>query len=134
MPSDWKEALVVPIYKKGDKQQPANYRPVSLTSITCKVLEHIIDSSVMQHFDLHHVLNDAQHGFRNIRSCETQLLVTVYDIAKNLALGVQVDEILLDVSQAFDKVPHQRLLHKLQYYRVGNRTLKWIQSVLTDRN
>ena len=69
-----------------------------------------------------------------MRSCETELLVTVHDIAKNLAFGDQVDVILFDFSEAFDKVPHQRLLHKLQYYRVGNRTLKWIQSVLTDRN
>ena len=54
-------------------------------------------------------------------------------IAKNLALRDQVDVILLDFSKAFDKVPHQRLLHKLQYHGVGNKTLKWIQSFLTNR-
>ena len=133
VPSDWKEAMVVPIFKKGDKHQPANYRPISLTSITCKVLEHIIHSSVMKHLDRHHILTDAQHGFRKKRSCETQLLVTVHNIAKNLALGDQVDVILLDFSKAFDKVPHQRLLHKLQYYGVRDKTLSWIQSFLTNR-
>ena len=124
---------MVPIYKKGDKHKPANYRPVSLTSINCKVLEHIVQSSVMKHFDLHYIINDAQHGFRKMRSCETQSLVTVHDITKNLALGDQADVILLDFSKAFDKVPHQRLLQKLRYCGVGNKTLKWIQSLLTDR-
>ena len=87
----------------------------------------------MKHFDLHHSLNIAQHRFRKMRSCETQLLVTMHDIAKNVALGDQVDVALLNFSKAFDKVPHQRLLHKLQYYGVGNKTLKWTQSFLTDR-
>ena len=87
----------------------------------------------MKHFDLHYILNDAQHGFRKIRSCETQLLATVHDIAKNLVFGDQVDVILPDFSKAFDKVPHQRLLYKLQYYGVGNKTLNCMQSFLTDR-
>ena len=113
VPPDWKEARVVPIFTKGDKHQPANYRPIS---ITCKVIEHIIHSSVMKYFDLHHILTDAQHGFWKKRSCETQLLVTIHDIAKNLALGDQVDVILFDFSKAFDKVLHQRLLYKLHYY------------------
>ena len=65
---------------------------------------------MMKHFDLHHILNGAQQGFRKMRSCETQLLVTVHAIAKNLVLGNQVDVILLDFSKAFDRVPHQRLL------------------------
>ena len=65
---------------------------------------------MMKHFDLHHILNDAQHGFRKMRSSKTQLLVTVHDIAKNLAFGDQVEVILLDFSKAFDRVPHQRLL------------------------
>ena len=69
-----------------------------------------------------------------MRSCESQILATVHDIAKNLALGDQVDVILLDFSKAFDKILHQHLLHKLQYYGVSNKTLKLIQSFLTDRN
>ena len=81
VPSDWKEAMVVPIFKKGDKHQPANDRPISLTSITCNVIEYIIHSSVMKHLDRHYILTDAQHGFRKKRSCETQLLVTVHNIA-----------------------------------------------------
>ena len=87
----------------------------------------------MKHLDHHKILTDTQHGFTMHRSCETQLLVTVHDIAKSLASGEQVDAILLDLSKAFDKVPHQRLLHKLEFYGVTVTTLKWIQSFLTDR-
>ena len=115
------------------RQQPANYWPVFLTLITCKVLEHIIHSNMTKHFDLHHILNDAQHGSRKMYSHETQCLVTMYDIAKNLNLGDQVDVMLLNFSKDFNKVSHQCLLHKLQYYGVGNKTLSWIQSFLTGK-
>ena len=96
IPADWREALVVPIFKKGDKHQASNYRPVSLTSITCKLLEHTIHSSIMKHFDKHKILCDNQHGFRKKRSCETQLLSTVQEIASSTAKGKQVNVILLD--------------------------------------
>ncbi|KAK7088259.1 hypothetical protein V1264_022195 [Littorina saxatilis] len=87
----------------------------------------------MNHLDTHKILTEAQHGFRKFRSCETQLIETVHDIAKNLASEDQVDAILLDFSKAFDKVPHQRLFHKLDHYGVRNNTLKWICSFLTGR-
>ena len=74
VPEDWRLANIVPLYKKGKKTQAENYRPVSLTSITCKLLEHIIHSSIMDHMDTHNILNNAQHGFRQGRSCETQLI------------------------------------------------------------
>ena len=76
----------------------------------------------MRHFDSNKILTDAQHGFRNRRSCETQLIATVTDIAKRLSEGMQVDIILLDFAKAFDKVPHGRLLHKLSYYGVDTKT------------
>lgn len=133
VPTDWRHAWVVPIFKKGERHLAANYRPVSLTSITSKILEHIIHSSVMKHFDHHNILTDSQHGFRQKRSCETQLIMTVHEIAQQLAQGAQVDVILLDFSKAFDKVPHARLLHKLDYYGVRNNTLKWIAAFLSYR-
>ena len=88
----------------------------------------------MSHLDRHKILSEVQHGFRKFRSCETQLIETVHDIAKDLASNDQVDAVLLDFSKAFDKVPHQRLLHKLEYYGVGHNTLNWIRSFLTGRN
>ena len=112
-PKAWKKAYISPIFKKGDRHKPANYRPVSLTSICCKILEHFVHSHVMSHLDNHQMLNDAQHGFRKRRSCESQLIMTVQDLAKGLNEGEQIDAVLLDFSKAFDKVPHKRLLEKL---------------------
>ena len=74
--ADWRAAHVTPIFKKGEQYDSANYRPVSLASIVCKLLEHIVDSraAVMRHFEDHGILNDNQRGFRRGRSCDTQLL------------------------------------------------------------
>lgn len=106
IPDEWRRANIVPIYKKGEKYQPSNYRPVSLTSIACKLLEHVVHGTVMDHFDQHNILCDEQHGFRARRSCETQLVITLDQIARNMDQGHQTDIIFLDFSKAFDKVPH----------------------------
>ena len=112
IPQAWKKAYVSPIFKKGDRHKAANYRSISLTSICCKLLEHIVHSHVIPHLDSNHMLNTAQHGFRKYRSCETQLILTVQDLANGLNDGEQIDAILLDFCKTFDKVPHQRLLGK----------------------
>ena len=118
------------IAKKGDKHKPANYRPVSLTSITCKLLEHIVHSNVKAHFYRHNILKD---NFRKKRSCETQLIVTVQEIASRLSKGDQVDVILLDFEKAFDKVSHSRLLYKMDYYGVRGIAHSWIKAFLSNR-
>ena len=118
---------------KGDKHKAAIYRSVSLTSITCKLLEHIIHSNVMTHFDKYDILKHHQHGFRKRRSCETQLTVTIQEIVSRVPKGNQVDIILLDFAKAFDKVPYSRLLHKLDFYGVRNQTSNWIKSFLENR-
>ena len=82
LPHDWKEANISPVLKKGDKTKPENYRPISLTSIACKILEHIVVSSMMKHLDDHNILSSCQHGFRRNHSCETQLILTSQDIAR----------------------------------------------------
>ena len=74
IPQDWKLANVVPIFKKGRKDDVGNYRPVSLTCIVCKILEKIIKSSIWEHLDQHKLIRDSQHGFRSGRSCLTNLL------------------------------------------------------------
>ena len=133
IPKEWKKADVVPIFKKGAKNRPENYRPVSLTSITCKLLEHIITSSIMKHLEEHQILTDAQHGFRKHRSCETQLVITIQDIAKTVDDKGQTDVVLLDFSKAFDKVPHKRLMHKLHHYGIRGSVHKWISDFLHER-
>lgn len=133
LPDDWKIASVTPIFKKGDKTDPSNYRPISLTCITCKILEHIIHCAIINHLEINDTLSDTQHGFRKKRSCETQLILTCNDFAKNLNKHYQTDVILLDFSKAFDKVPHQRLLSKLHNYGIRHNTLNWIHSFLSGR-
>ena len=78
----------------------------------------------MDHFDRHQVLCDEQHGFRVKRSCESQLLITIDDITRNMEEGDQTDIILLDFAKAFDKVPHDRLLHKMEFYGVRQNILE----------
>ena len=134
LPSIWKEANVSPIFKKGDKSDPANYRPISLTCVLCKVLEHVVASSISRHFTEQNILFDLQHGFREKRSCETQLIMLVDELAKNMQAKKQTDLILLDFSKAFDKVAHEKLLLKLHFYGIRGNTLNWIKDFLDNRS
>ena len=120
------------MYKKN-RHDPANYRPISLTAITCKIIEHIIHSQVIQHLDNNGILTDKQFGFRKRRSCDTQLLLTVHDLAQGLRDQQQIDAVLLDFSKAFDKVPHRRLLLKLEHYGVRGPLMSWICDFLAER-
>ena len=133
VPDEWRQANVSPVFKKGEKYNAANYRPVSLTCICCKTLEHILVSNINKHLALDSILADCQHGFRSQRSCETQLVQFVHDTFSNLDGAVnrghkQTDLIIMDFAKAFDKVPHRRLLHKLEYYGIRGSTHKWINS------
>ena len=128
VPQEWRDANVDPIFKKGEKHQPSNYHPVSLTSVVSKVLEHIVYSNIMSQYDRWNILCDSQHGFRKRGSCETQLIETIDDIARHLSNGNQVDMILLDFEKAFDKVPHSRLLYKLDYNEVRGKVNNWIRN------
>ena len=132
LPDIWKEANVPPIFKQGEKSDPSNYRPISLTCVICKVLEHIVASSVAKHFTELDILYDLQHGFREKRSCETQLIMLVDELAKNMQMGKQTDLILLDFSKAFDKVAHEKLLLKLHQYGIRRDTLNWIKDFLDN--
>ena len=133
LPVDWKGGAVVPIFKKGDKHEPSNYRPVSLTSIPCKILESIIRDELIRHLETSNWLTDDQHGFRQRRSCITQLLEVMEDWTGAMERGDPVDALYLDFQKAFDSVPHQRLLSKLSACGVSGRVFKWVQSFLTGR-
>ena len=133
VPSDWKHALVAPIYKKGQRYDPANYRPISLTCIASKVMEHVICSGLMRHATENGIFYSLQHGFRDRRSCETQLLEFVQDIVTNMQDGLQTDVCVLDFSKAFDKVGHRRLIKKLEWYGVGGSVSHWVADFLSDR-
>ena len=132
-PDAWREAHVTPVFKKGEKYKAINYRPVSLTCILCKQMEHILASNIMAHLNSNKLLYDKQHGFRSERSCETQLLEFTDDVLKTLRDRKQCDAIIMDFSKAFDKVSHDRLLYKLDRAGIDPQTSAWVKSFLSSR-
>ena len=96
-------------FKKGNKAHPSSYRPISLTCVLCKALEHIFASSLSQHFTELDILYELQHGFRVKRSCETQVIMLIDELSKTMQMDKQTDLILLDFSKSFDKVDHEKL-------------------------
>ena len=134
LPKDWLKANVAPIFKKGDRNSAANYRPVSLTCICCKLLEHIICKHILNHAEEYDILTSLQHGFRNGYSCQTQLLITLQDLMKNRDEHIQTDMVILDFSKAFDTVPHLKLLLKLKHYGIRGNLLDWISNFLQQRD
>ena len=133
LPNDWLQAPVTPIHKKSLKSDPANYRPISLTCILCKVMEHIIVSNIWKHLHKHDIILHFQHEFQSGLSCESQLIETVHDWMTALDNKTQIDAILLDFAKAFDKVPHKRLLSKLTSYGITGNTHNWITYFLSNR-
>ena len=133
IPSDWKMAFITPLFKKGDRSLPSHHRPVSLTSVCSKLMEHIVFKHIMTHCEHFDRLTEVQHGFRRQRSCESQLLETVDDLAFHIDQGNQVDVVVLDFRKAFDTVPHQRLLSKLDHVGIRGSTFKWVEAFLTNR-
>ena len=130
VPEAWKNANVTAIFKKGSRTEAANYRPISITSVASKLLEHIIHRHVMKHLELHNMLTDSQHGFRAKRSTETQLIQIIHYISKSLDKKETVYVAILDFNKAFDKVPHKRLIHKLNYYGISGSIATWIETFL----
>ena len=133
LPEDWRRAKIASAFKKGNTCQAENYRPISLTCICCKLLEHIVCRHLNDHLDQHHLLSRFQHGFRTRHLCETQLLTTVHDLMQMFDSRKQVDVAVLDFSKAFDTVPHERLLKKLSHYGIHGPILLWISAFLWDR-
>ena len=133
IPKEWSLANICPLFKKGDRSLACNYRPVSLTCIPCKLLEHIVCSNIMAHLDEHELLSDRQHTFRKWLSCETQLTTVINDWAKILDKKGQVDTFVLDFEKAFDTPPHELLKSKLFSYGIGGTTLNWINAFLCFR-
>ena len=113
LPHQWKHSLVVPLFKKGSRYDPLNYRPVSLTFVICKCLERIIAKELVVYFDLGEVFSNDQFGFRSGRSTEDQLLLAYSDITQWVDEGYIADLVLFDFSKAFDVVNHELLLTKL---------------------
>ena len=119
--------------QKGSRNKSVNYRPVSLTSVICKLLERLIKEYMADFLVKHQLLNSSQHGFLKARSCLTNMLCFLEEITKWIEVRSPVDIIYLDFQKAFDKVPHQRLLLKLKSHGIGDSITDWIEQWLTDR-
>ena len=133
IPDDWKKANISPIYKKGEKYKAVNYRPVSLTCVLCKTLEHIVASQLMKFLNKHNLLYQQQHGFRAKLSTETQLLEFSDDMLKTKYNGHQSDIVIMDFSKVFDKVSHSGLLFKLSKLGASEEVCQWAKSFLVSR-
>uniref|UniRef100_A0A803T8Q3 Reverse transcriptase domain-containing protein n=1 Tax=Anolis carolinensis TaxID=28377 RepID=A0A803T8Q3_ANOCA len=133
VPADWRRANVVPIFKKGKKNDPNNYRPVSLTSIPGKILEKIIKEVVCKHLETNAVIANSQHGFTKNKSCQTNLISFFDRVTSWVDTGNAVDVAYLDFSKAFDKVPHDLLANKLVKCGLDKTTVRWICNWLSER-
>jgi Reverse transcriptase (RNA-dependent DNA polymerase)/Endonuclease-reverse transcriptase len=135
LPKEWKLANVVPIFKTGRKDCTSNYRPISLTSVICKIMEKIVNYQMLQYLQSIKAINRQQHGFLPKRSCVTMLLSAIDDwqFAMDAKAGTHIDVISLDWAKAFDRVPHKRLLMKLQRFNIRGCIFQWLRSFLSER-
>ena len=133
VPEAWKISTVIPIFKKGNRYDPLNYRPISLTSVCCKTMERLICRHITGFLEEHNILSDHQFGFRAGRSTVDQLLLVYEEVSRDVDSGRLVDVILFDYSKAFDVVRHQILLAKLHSIGVQGDILRWVQQFLTNR-
>jgi len=133
LPDDWKSANITPLFKKGSKSDPDNYRPVSLTCVSCKIMESIIRDYVAEVMMNSGLLSTFQHGFVKGKSCATNLLTAFETWTKWMDEGYGVDIVYLDYRKAFDSVNHAKLIEKLMLANVDLTVIKWIAAFLLGR-
>ena len=133
VPTIWKKANVTAMFKKGEKSNAENYRPISLTSVPGKLMERLVKNAIVEHMTTNNLFSEAQHRFLKGKSCVTRLLKYLEDITEAMDNGNDVDVIYLDFCKAFDKIPHQRLLKKLEKYGIKGKVLNWIRDFLSER-
>jgi len=133
VPRDWRTANITPLFKKGKRSQEDNYRPVSLTSQICKVVESVLRDELVYHLESHNLLQNSQHGFRKGFSCATNLLTFLETVTAYIDEKSNVGTVYLDLAKAFDKLSYQRLILKLKAHGVDGLVCIWTEAWLTDR-
>jgi hypothetical protein len=133
IPSEWKDAIVTPLFKKGKKTLPDNYRPISLTSQVGHIFERVIKSKLSSFLESSGKISNSQHGFRSGKSTKSNLLEFSHELVKDIDKGNCADTIYLDFKKAFDKVPHKRLINKLHGCGVRGKVLDWLTEWLHGR-
>ena len=133
LPGSWKVSRVTPIFKKGSKYVPLNYRPVCLNSVPCKCLERLIAKKLSEYLEENNILSEHQFGFRAGRSTVDQMVLVYDSISKWYDEGYVTDLILFDFSKAFDVVSHMVLLVKLKHLGIDEDLISWIEAFLSGR-
>jgi hypothetical protein len=135
VPSEWKLANIIPIFKSGDKNNFSNYRPISITSTVSKILEKIICKHLLHHLYQTGQVDKNQHGFLPRRSCSTMHLETInnWQQIPDCNPGGHIHAISLDWEKAFDRIPHSRLLLKLRGAGFNGSLLQWFKCYLYQR-
>jgi len=133
LPSSWKTAVVSPLYKKGISSNPSNYRPISKTSIFCKLMEKTLVYELTNYLTEYNLLNSNQHGFRHSKSTMSNLLETLSHWTYNLDNKTPTTAVMFDFRKAFDSVSHPKLLAKLTAYGISGNLHLLIQDFLSNR-
>ena len=131
VPSQWVEACIIVIYKKGLKNAVGNYRTVSITSVLGKMMESVIRDHIVSYMSANNLFANEQHGFVPNRDCMINLLSALENWTEAIESGFDIDVIYTDFAKAFDSEPHQRLLKKLESIGIVGEFLKWTMSFLT---
>ena len=134
IPAECKSSLIIPLHKGGARDDPRNYRPISLLPHIIKIFERVIKKKIVHHLESKNLLKAFQYGFRKGRSCLSQLMDHYTNIITALESGKTVDVVYLDFAKAFDKVDHKILLSKLKSLKIDGKLLRWLQEFLKDRN
>jgi hypothetical protein len=133
LPTCWRDALVTPVFKKGATSSPSNYSPISLTYVCCRVMERIINTSILDYLYMNKLVNAVQHGFLRKHSTCTNLLESVHDWSAGLNDKHSANVVHIDFQKAFDTVSHPKLVLKLESYRISGHLLAWPKAFLFDR-
>ena len=133
VPTDWKAARVLPLFKKGKTDDLDNYRPISIFPAVSKVMERAAHLQLCSHLSEHKILSPYQFGFRKAHSTEFATISLTDTIRRNIDQGLLTEVVFIDLRKAFDTVDHAVLLKKLHSLGIPKQEPNWFEDYLSDR-